>query len=530
MSSKFTGLDIGTYSIKISQVVSTFKGAELVDFYQKKLPTDNNIDFFDKLQESLKELFSSKIIKDRDLVISTGSGWLATRILTFPFKDAKKISKVIKMEMEDHLPFDIDKVMVDFELIKRGKNDSTILAEAIDKEHIDKILEILSNFNIKPLAIIPDPIALFILFKSMNHFDSSNTILLDIGALKSSLIVINENLLSFMRIIPFGGKLITKSIADNFSLPFEEAEQRKIEDGIIFNDKKDRNEKSLSDVIKEAFLPLFRQLRMTLSFLVTEKGIKIERIFLTGGTSKIKNLEKYMEEEFSIPVNKLRLKESRFIKNKRKPLPEESLAVSIGLALKGLKGTKWVRTNFYQKETGLKSFLTEFKKELIITFILLFLVIISVSMTFVIKYRSKEMKIRYLNNEIKKVFKECLPGSTRVVEPVAQLKAKIKDIKKELKLFGSIGERNFTVLEILASISDNIPHDMDITIEDLNIDHEKVRLSGKADSFETVDEMKKLLANIKIFSSIKVDSLKLSADSKAVDFRITLFLIEKEKS
>ena len=233
---------------------------------------------------------------------------------------------------------------------------------------------------------------------------------------------------------------------------------------------------------------------------------------------------------FSIPVNKLRLKESRFIKNKRKPLPEESLAVSIGLALKGLKGTKWVRTNFYQKETGLKSFLTEFKKELIITFILLFLVIISVSMTFVIKYRSKEMKIRYLNNEIKKVFKECLPGSTRVVEPVAQLKAKIKDIKKELKLFGSIGERNFTVLEILASISDNIPHDMDITIEDLNIDHEKVRLSGKADSFETVDEMKKLLANIKIFSSIKVDSLKLSADSKAVDFRITLFLIEKEKS
>jgi Tfp pilus assembly protein PilN len=78
------------------------------------------------------------------------------------------------------------------------------------------------------------------------------------------------------------------------------------------------------------------------------------------------------------------------------------------------------------------------------------------------------------------------------------------------------------VLDLLKDMSDRIPKSLDVKISRMVIDQETVRVSGKTDTFNTVDSIKNGLETSRHFSGVTISSANLDRTGKRVQFEIKL--------
>jgi len=104
-----------------------------------------------------------------------------------------------------------------------------------------------------------------------------------------------------------GGRQVTERIAQRFEVSEEQAENYKKNRATVVPDAeaRDREEQALSEAIRLALRPLVRDLRRNFQSLYANKRIKLDKVYLCGGTSQIDRLEEYLADQFSVPVEPL---------------------------------------------------------------------------------------------------------------------------------------------------------------------------------------------------------------------------------
>jgi general secretion pathway protein L len=133
------------------------------------------------------------------------------------------------------------------------------------------------------------------------------------------------------------------------------------------------------------------------------------------------------------------------------------------------------------------------------------------------------LKKRYtmLDQKITDVFKQTMPEVTRIVDPVQQLNVKINEKKRSAVSIPGINS-NDKVLDLLRDISNRVPKALDVRVTRMVIDPESVRMSGKTDTFNTVDSIKNELEPSTYFSNVTISSANLDQTGKRVQFEIKL--------
>jgi hypothetical protein len=135
--------------------------------------------------------------------------------------------------------------------------------------------------------------------------------------------------------------------------------------------------------------------------------------------------------------------------------------------------------------------------------------------------KAKANQLAQLNHEIESIFKGTFPQVTRVVDPLAQMQAKIKATGQ-----GGTGV-DFTaprvrVIDILNALSERIPASLDVKVDRMVVGIDNVLLSGKTDTFNTVDAIKGRLAKANIFKNVTISSADLEKSGKRVRFKLKL--------
>ena len=96
------------------------------------------------------------------------------RELTLPLASADKIAMVIEFELEELLPFSIEKAVVDFVITAPGK-ESTVLCAAVQEKDLAALLDIYHKAGIEPQRITIDILALYdIYLQTASDFYVSN--------------------------------------------------------------------------------------------------------------------------------------------------------------------------------------------------------------------------------------------------------------------------------------------------------------------------------------------------------------------
>jgi type IV pilus assembly protein PilM len=336
-SNRTLGLDIGSHSVKCVQLekrgVEAYRLLSVGAF--EVAPEGINLEEDPRKAIVLAIRKAIEGINPKRTAIVTAIGGVSTAIrqIELPFMSEKELASAIKWEARNYIPFDINDVELDYQIINTSKtsNRLDIILVSIIKDFVRYHLELLREIPIDPQIIDVNPLALVnaVLFNEEIERDEF-VVLMDIGDKNTTLSVYSEEGQYFVRNIMISGNDFTDDIMKGNGVSYADAEKF----------KRDEDSVGLIETIKPSLENLVREVRRSLTFYENQAKIKgYSKIFLTGGSAPLKGLDGYLSTELGLPVEilnpfrKINVQQASLLSPFGNDLCK--LALAVGLAIRG---------------------------------------------------------------------------------------------------------------------------------------------------------------------------------------------------
>jgi type IV pilus assembly protein PilM len=180
--------------------------------------------------------------------------------------------------------------------------------------------------------------------------------IIDIGEKASQLVVVKDGSIRFIRLLPVGGGTLTRAAMDAFSV--DSAHAQKLKEGAsVARDSEDYQQGDVSqrvgNTLRDGLAEFVKEVRRSLTFCSAQDGLSVERIILSGGTSRLKGITNYCQEMLGIKTEigvaltarpeqdrNLRLDSAGNLFDAQAGLAEgidPIYAVALGLAMRGIE-------------------------------------------------------------------------------------------------------------------------------------------------------------------------------------------------
>jgi type IV pilus assembly protein PilM len=221
--------------------------------------------------------------------------------ISLPQMSNEELAESIHWEAEQYIPFDIQDVSIDYEVIEGGGSGGNmdVLLVAVKKDKIGDYTSAISQAGKNPRVVDVDVFALQNCYEINYGIDPGRVIaLLNVGAAIMNINIIKGGTSIFNRDIAVGGNQYTDAIQKDLNLSFDQAEALK---------KGQRVEgaapENLHPIIQAVSENIALEVQKTFDFFkATSSEDRIDRIFLSGGTSKIHGLRDLLADRFEAGV------------------------------------------------------------------------------------------------------------------------------------------------------------------------------------------------------------------------------------
>lgn len=256
-------------------------------------------------------------------------------------KDAKKIPELVRYEASQQIPFDIDDVVWDYQIFTTPDlPDIEVGIFAIRKDLIRKHLGFFAKVRIAPIGVQTVPAALynFCQFDGQGAGEGGATVIIDVGAQNTDLIIVEPNA-AWTRNIPLGGNAFTEALVRAFKLSFAKAENLKRAAATS------KYARQIFQTMRPVFADLVAEIQRSIGFYSsTHRDVELRRVLALGNAFRLPGLQKYLENNLNLTVGggvrKLE-KFNQLVPNATTQAPQFtenilSFAAAYGLALQGL--------------------------------------------------------------------------------------------------------------------------------------------------------------------------------------------------
>ncbi len=343
------GVDIGTASIKVCQVKETRKGLGLVRLGYAPLGpqviVDGQVMDAGAVIETLQRVFSEAKIRQKECALSVSGQSVIIRKITVPMMTEAELDEQIQWEAEQHIPFDIKDVHVDYQVLRRRAEASQmdLLLVAAKRDQIEEYLQLARNAKLKPVVCDIDAFTVQNLFEYSRTLPQNQTIaLINVGASLSSLNIIANGVSAFTREIANGGNVITEEIQKQLNVPHDQAEAYKC-GGPASPDDPNRAgmvPQQVVQVIEAVSDTIAAEIQRSLDFFMATSGEgEISRIYVTGGSANLAPLARAIERRARVtvevwsPIEKLSI-EAKEVNPTLLQTRAAQLSVALGLSLR----------------------------------------------------------------------------------------------------------------------------------------------------------------------------------------------------
>ena len=230
-----------------------------------------------------------------------------TRFVKLPALDSGNIEQLVTFEAQQQLPFPIDTVVWDYELIDGASGEKEVALVAIKSDALDEINSCVIGAELGTAEIDVAPMALFNAFRHSYPDVTEPVLLIDVGAKTSNLLYM-EGSRFFTRSIPVGGAAITTAIAKEYGVAFAEAESQKVTNGMVtlgggHTAYLDEAVAALGTVIRTALTRLPTEIARTTNYYRSNHGGSApRRVILAGGGANLPYAKEFFEEKLGLPV------------------------------------------------------------------------------------------------------------------------------------------------------------------------------------------------------------------------------------
>src|SRR5262252_7116138 len=228
------GLDIGSSAIKVIELKEGKGGGwGLTAFAQVPLPHDviseGSIKETALVSDAVKECAQKAGVKGTAAVISVSGREAIMKRVPLPKVTAKELADAITLEAEHHIPFAVDDVFLDYQVVGESANSMSVVLVAVKKVKVLEYVAAVEQAGLEALVVDLDAFAIQNQWE-LNHPEGGADeaiALIDIGATVMKTNVIRGGASIFARDVPFGGHNYTQAIAQRLDIPFEKAEAAK---------------------------------------------------------------------------------------------------------------------------------------------------------------------------------------------------------------------------------------------------------------------------------------------------------------
>lgn len=292
------GLDIGSTSIKI--VKSEGKNISAISVISnstgRNLLTMTNAEKI-ALANQIKEMVKASGVRGKKVVASIPESLVFSRIMKFPVMSTPELATAIKWELDQSVPFPPNEVETSWAVLEKpdkikGDEKISVYVVAVPTPVSDAYVQLLELLELEPVRLENEIPALIRAF-TPSLSNESPSVIADIGASGTGLMLVGKEKIFGNYYLPFGGTVMTKLVADAFGLPIEQAESYKRTYGMA----KDQLEGKMFQVLKPAVDNLAGEIKkMTIAYQNEYKESSVSRVILTGGGSYLNGLIPHLSE------------------------------------------------------------------------------------------------------------------------------------------------------------------------------------------------------------------------------------------
>jgi len=348
---QLVGLDIGSNSIKLVEIDSSKRGLILKNFGIISLPqnaiVEGSIKEMEIVASAIKALYKNLKVKNKSVATAISGYSVIVKKISISKRDESELEKTIQEEAEQYIPFDINDVNLDFEILaneaaltgdEKEKSDlMDIILVAAKKDIIEDYVSLMQLTGLSPAIMDVDAFALQNAFEISFDNAAGCYAIVNIGAEELGINAIKNGVSIFTRDSSYGGYQINEAIMSKFSVSYEEAEKMKL--GIM---KISKGAEVLEEIFTTTISGWVNEVKRALDFLsTTYPDENISKIYMSGGSCRIPGFQKYLEAETETPVVEinpfanLQINE-KFFDPKYLSYMAPQAAVAVGLALRSV--------------------------------------------------------------------------------------------------------------------------------------------------------------------------------------------------
>jgi Tfp pilus assembly PilM family ATPase len=507
MAERILGLDIGGDSVKAVLLSRGFRGGyQVVAFRRIELAAAGG------LSGALEKLFADPALRGTLCVTTLPTRMLSFRNVHLPFREERKIRQTLPFALEPLIQTRLDEVFIDHTATLRG-NGAEIFAALVARSLVGERMALLAPY-VREVAVIDiDTVPLACRLMLGSDFPES-ALVLDIGAKDTTAIYVRMARIAQIRHFPFGGETLTRILAERLDIDRPAAETLK-RNGTVPPEAEEPMRQAIGDFCSE--------LRSTQTSLLWQGVLDgaPERIFMTGGGSRTEGLAARLAEVLGVPAERIDLAGSKgfalgngMFGTWDPALMDQALALAARPMAKG--GGFNFRQRAFEARADYGKLRDRFRAVAVAAGVIFLLAAVEIGL----EDYGNRLRLTALKKDIETAFRRIDPDTTRIVDPLAQLRGKIGEMRK--LSVGTGDAVTATVLDLLKEISELAPADLLLT--SFNLDGDAISLQGEAQNFDAVDTLKTSFAKAKTLKSVTIGSTTMKPEGRGVAFDLKISL------
>ncbi|MEY3901214.1 MAG: hypothetical protein RL189_520 [Pseudomonadota bacterium] len=562
---KILGLDFGSYSIKAVEITQTFNAYRVERFYEVAVPEIDGL--AQELVEytAIRQLLTENSIEfDRTYTAMNG---LMVSTRTFAFQNVKKrdVPLVVQNELETNAPFSLEDTIIDQQIIDTSGGTTSVLTAMCRKENIEAYLSGLKDLEIEPKVIDVDYLTFINLFpflktseqRSYGPSDLRNPVwdpgdkcklILDIGHLKTAMILINNNKFVTARTIRMGGRYITEMLSKGLGVTYGEAQRLK--HAVSYVEYKPdakpaagyEREFNVAYQMGLAATDLVKEIIRTLHSFKAQERLVPSQIIVTGGTACIRNITQFLEDSIEIPIKLMTFDETRLRLDDGDDDKAPILSQALAIALRGVPGKHHSQINLRKGELALVGSYDAVFKQISNISLLAFGLVACLMGSYALRWWLYTDQIDSLKKQFQTEIKQTLGAEPKELKNIASqsswdltnysnraFKTMDEDLRsKKAAIDNFLGLRSAVPLKVLRDVSQAIDKKTTVDITNFHVHaNGTADIEGETVDLATAERIGSIIRGIGSFQSVKLNNPERIPGSDKVKFSMTATIKEE---
>ena len=242
-------------------------------------------------------------IKSKDAIVTSNSSSIIDREIIIPSVDESEMESVIKYEIQQYLPINLDEYIVEYVVVDKLVDSEgpklKVNVISYPKDMVNGYYKLIKSLGLNPYVL---DVTYNSLKKIVNHTGiiknngqvGGTVAFVDMGATSINVTIFKRGQLDFTRVIKSGGETIDQALSSRLDMSIKSTESMKIDKGNLLDIQEDDE---INTIIKETVDEMIGELEQILQFASNKNGENVDEVVIYGGASKLRGLDVYMQRK-----------------------------------------------------------------------------------------------------------------------------------------------------------------------------------------------------------------------------------------